>query len=181
MQVFLFSVEVKNAGISSKDKWSLFGIFILSACGVFNWFVCLWLGFFGWFFSLFVLLVVFIWKGNISLCSSKVWWDYIEYKPMDVDFCLLNGMTFWNMFPPVSWWPENHPLKPFRNTFQYILFCTGTAKRFTGSLELMAGPSMLESFGVCGRNYYFKDSKSEISVHLRIPSGNQMVDRVKWD
>lgn len=80
---------------------------------------------------------------------------------MDVDFCLLSGMAFWNCFLKLN----KHPLKPFRNVFQYILFCIGTAKSFTGSLEFIAGPSMLESFGVCGRNDYFKDSKHFRDLH----------------
>lgn len=79
---------------------------------------------------------MFIWKSSYTLLMfGKTIWS----KNINLDFCLLNGMTFWNCFLQVldDKKNPNNFLKSFSNIFQYILFCIGTAKSFTGSLEFI--------------------------------------------
>lgn len=58
--MFLFNVEVKNAGISSEHTWGLFGVFPFALCGILFgvYFVIGWL--FGWVLEGFFFVFLFV-------------------------------------------------------------------------------------------------------------------------
>lgn len=56
--MFLFNVEVKNAGIGSEDTWGLFGVFLFAMCVLV--FCCGCCCLFGVFFGFFLFFLFFV-------------------------------------------------------------------------------------------------------------------------